>query len=487
MEKKSPSKILPKMRSILLILALSCGLASCAQMQKMGKKSDVLDTPDTLANLELVKSDFGSLPNWEQDNLKGVIPALKSSCDSLAKQKKSATSLWPEATISTPEQWLLPCKKLNDLVKGLPSDKPPTTAMVRTFLQDTFTPWWAVNTNGEDGRTALGLFTGYYEPEIYASRIRHGNYTVPIYDKPKDLVEIELGDFRPDLKGRRLSGRLQDGHLKPYPDRAAIDAKPLSPEVATVIAWARDDVDVFFLHIQGSGMLLIDNADELAKTPENLKQTKTQDFTKNPNYELNYRQLRVGYSAQNGQPYYAIGRTLIKQGDLKPEDVSLQAIREWIDTNPDKAKALLHSNPSYIFFSVKSLQNSQKLGSNAIDVGAGLLPTGPDGATGVPLTPERSLAIDDAILPYHLPLWLVASPPMPDEPAIARILVGQDTGGAIIGTIRGDVFWGRSPRAEYLAGHMKSTGSYAVFLPKGVVPAPAYLGDKLPEDLYNPE
>jgi membrane-bound lytic murein transglycosylase A len=213
----------------------------------------------------------------------------------------------------------------------------------------------------------------------------------------------------------------------PYHSRAEIEGGALAGRELELL-WVDDAIAKFFLQIQGSGQVRLDDG----------------------------RVVRVGYATQNGHPYRAIGRDLIEIGALTRDEVSLQTIRAWLQAHPRDAAAIMARNRSYIFF-----QEHPELA--AAD--------GPLGAQGVPLTAGRSLAVDRRYVPLGVPLWLETSVPAPEGPApLRRLMVAQDTGGAIKGVVRGDVFWGGGERAEAVAGRMKSTGRYAVLLPRALVP-----------------
>jgi membrane-bound lytic murein transglycosylase A len=280
----------------------------------------------------------------------------------------------------------------------------------RGFFETWFRPWSVT-----DRGAAQGLFTGYYEPLLKGSLTPGGAYTYPLYAPPGDMVSVDLGLFAEDLEGRQITGQIEDGRFIPYWDRAQIDAGALADRELE-IAWVADPVAAFFLHIQGSGRV------ELADGGE----------------------LRVGYAGQNGRPYFAIGRELVARGELTKDEVSLQTIREWLKAHPDEAAGLMEMNASYIFFHV-------------------LEGPGPIGSQGVALTPERSLAVDRDFVPLGLPVWLDTT--LPEGAPYRRLLVAQDTGGAIEGPVRGDVFFGAGPRAEDLAGHMKQQGRMWILLP----------------------
>ncbi len=365
----------------------------------LGGLFDVFPSEDRLV---LDPATFADLPGWGEDAVERAVPVFLRSCSKIATR---------------PEDWKPLCA---EAAKLPPGDRPAA----RRFFESRFQPFSVRN-----HRNPLGLFTGYYEPLLHGSRKRGGKYTVPLYTRPPDLVMVDLGRFRDDLKGKRIAGKVVDGNLVPYPDRKEIDAGALANRKLEVV-WVDDATDAFFLHVQGSGRV------ELAEGGE----------------------LRLGYAAQNGHPYTAIGRELIDRGEIRREDVSLQTIRAWLAAHPGKAREILETNPSYVFF--------QKIEGE-----------GPLGAQGVPLTPGRSLAVDLKYIPLGVPLWLVGEVPSPREgepdEKLRRLLVTQDTGGAIRGPVRGDVFWGFGEEAEAIAGRMKHRGKAWLLLPAGVKPEPA--------------
>ncbi|MGH6912588.1 MAG: murein transglycosylase A, partial [Geminicoccales bacterium] len=252
-------------------------------------------------------------------------------------------------------------------------------------------------------------------------------YTVPLHLAPDDLLRIDLGRFNPELAGYSISGRIQGNQFVPYHSRGEIESGALDDRGLELL-WVDDRVDKFFLQIQGSGQVVLEDG----------------------------RLIRVGYAGQNGHPYRAIGRDLIEIGALPPEQVSMQSIRTWLEANPGAARAIMDRNRSYVFF-----QENSELGPD----------DGPIGAQGVPLTAGRSLAVDLRFIPLGAPVWLDSSAPFPDgEAPLRRLMIAQDTGGAIKGVVRGDVFWGAGALAEAVAGRMKSTGRYAVLLPRSLIP-----------------
>ncbi len=292
----------------------------------------------------------------------------------------------------------------------------------RAFFEDWFQPY-LVTDRGQPG----GLFTGYYEPLLHGSRHFGGAYTVPLYRAPDDLVQVDLSRFKPDLAGQMIAGRIDGKQLVPYYGRAEIDGGALAGRGLELV-WVDDPVATFFLQIQGSGQIQLDDG------------------------EL----IRVGYDGQNGRQYRAIGRDLVERGAMSLEEVSLQTIRDWLIAHPEQAREVMARNPSYVF-----LREHPELDPH----------DGPIGAEGVPLTAGRSLAVDRRYIPLGVPVWLETTAPWPEgEGPLRRLMVAQDSGGAIKGPVRGDVFWGSGARAEAIAGHMRSEGRYMVLLPKAAIP-----------------
>jgi membrane-bound lytic murein transglycosylase A len=280
----------------------------------------------------------------------------------------------------------------------------------KAFFAANFTPY-ALSAPGD------GLFTGYYEPEIRGSRTRQGAYQTPVHGMPSDLVRVDLGQFIPKLKGERVSGRVSGNTLVPYANRKEINAATKAP----VLFYTDDAVALFFLQIQGSGRVVFTDG----------------------------KMGRIGYAGENGRPYTAIGRTLIAENALTRENVSLQTIRAWLLANPARAQGVMEGNESYIFFEEKPL------GDAAL---------GATGSLGVALTPGASLAVDPRIHALGAPFYLDAGGPDP----VQGLLVAQDIGGAIRGSVRGDIFFGFGPDAERRAGAMKAPGRLYVLLPNAV-------------------
>ncbi|WP_372397869.1 murein transglycosylase A [Azospirillum sp. HJ39] len=381
-----------------LLGAVALLFSACAPREEPKPPPDAL----TLGPLS-----FADLPGWSADPVAQAVPALARSCARF-KTLPADRTVGPGGVAGRIADWQTPCARLADLPPG-------DDAAARRFFETHFSPYAAGN-NG----TREGLFTGYYEAELEGSRRPDPAYPVPLYRKPPDLVMVDLGEFAERWKGERTAGRVVDGRLKPYEDRAAIVGGALAGKGLELL-WVKDPIAAFFLQIQGSGRVRLAGGGE----------------------------MRVGYAGQNGHKYVAIGKELIDRGALKREEVSLQTIRAWLLANPDQAAAVMNVNPSYVFFQP-------------------LTGDGPNGAQGVALTPGRSLAVDSKFMPYGVPVWLDAEDPLDGRQRLRRLLVAQDTGGAIRGPVRGDVFWGHGAEAEQAAGVMKSRGSYVLLLPKSV-------------------
>ena len=372
------------------------------------------ETPEPI--LELRPASFADLPGWAEDRHAEALPTLLASCRVFAgvpaERPVGLGGVGGKAA-----DWRLPCAQAAAVSAG-------DGAAARAFFEAAFRPW-AVTDRGRDE----GLFTGYYEPALAGSRRPSARFAVPLYRRPPELVEVDLGRFRDALAGERIAGLIEGVTLVPFADRAALDAGALAGR-GLELAWVADPVDAFFLHVQGSGRV------ELAEGGL----------------------LRVGYAGYNGHPYTAIGRTLVERGELALEAVSMQSIRAWLAAHPGEAAALMAGNRSFVFF--RELPGD-----------------GPVGTLGVPLSPGRSLAVDRVFLPLGAPLWLDGAAPDPDPAApdrpLRRLLVAHDTGGAIRGPVRGDVFWGHGAEAAEVAGRMKHPGRLWLLLPRTVTPAPS--------------
>jgi len=292
-------------------------------------------------------------------------------------------------------------------------------ATLRNFFEEDFTPYQVFN---EDG-TSQGLITGYYEPRLHGSRVKTARFRYPLYAVPEDLLTIDLGEVYPELKDLRLRGRLKGNRVVPYFNRAEIDGGK-APLKGKELFWVDNAVDLFFLQIQGSGRIEL------------------------PDGNL----VKVGYAQQNGHPYTSIGRKLVEMGAFTLDQASMQSIKTWAKQNPDQLDMMLEQNASYVFFRVLPTDLSAPLG-----------------ALGVPLTNEYSLAVDTRTIPLGAPVFLSTTYPSTSDP-LNRLMLAQDTGGAIKGAVRGDFFWGFGDQAGAQAGRMKQAGQMWVLFPRGAEP-----------------
>jgi peptidoglycan lytic transglycosylase A len=401
--------------AVISLVLIALGLRLWLSSRRGGEEGlagffDLFPSEDRLV---LEPASFAELPGWRRDAVEEAVPALLRSCQRISALPESAP-IGDAPVAGTAGDWKQVCAVAASLPKG-------EREAARRFFETRFRPWTARN-----HRNPFGLFTGYYEPLLRGSRKREGKHTVPIYTRPPELVMVDLGRFRQNLKGKRIAGKVEDGDLVPYPDRRQIEAGALAGRDLEIV-WVDDPIDAFFLQVQGSGRVRLAGGGE----------------------------LRLGYAAQNGHPYTAIGRELIDRGALRREEVSMQSIRAWLAAHPEEAREVMERNASYVFF--REIEGE-----------------GPVGAEGVPLTPRRSLAVDLRHLPLGVPVWLVSGVPSPREGEpdgrLQRLLIAQDTGGAVQGPVRGDVFWGFGDEAEAVAGRMKHRGQMWVLLPKAVTP-----------------
>jgi membrane-bound lytic murein transglycosylase A len=289
----------------------------------------------------------------------------------------------------------------------------PSTEELNEFIQANYRVYRSV---GRDGWGEV-LYTGYYEPHLRGSLTRTEEYQFPIYSKPDDLITIDLSLFNEKYDGQRIIGRYSEQTVIPYYQRSEIETGGALEGKAEVLAWVEDPVDVFFLQIQGSGKIYLDNGEV----------------------------INVNYQTTNGQPYRSIGKLLIDEEKITVEEMSMQKIREYLHDHPEEMDAVLNYNPSYVFFQIE--------------------PEGPLGNINVKLTPGRSIALDRRIFPPAVLAFIQTEKPMVDSAGqihswlpFTRFALNQDTGGAITGPGRADLFWGNGPYAEIAAGHLKHPG-----------------------------
>jgi membrane-bound lytic murein transglycosylase A len=360
---------------------------------------------------------FADLPGWAADDVGAAVPALIASCRQIMA-RPAEFRFGPGGLAGSVADWQAPCAEVGLLRRA-------NAAAVRGYLQKWFRPYAVA------GGAAQGTFTGYYEAELHGAMAPDARFNTPLYKPPADITAVDLGDFRPDLEGEVVVGRLVDGKLLPYYTRAEIDDGALAGRGLELL-WVDDPVDAFFLQIQGSGRVILPDG----------------------------RVLRVGYAGNNGYPFFGIARTLIDSGEVSRADASMQAVRDWLRSHPREARELMQRNRRYIFF--KTIDGD-----------------GPLGALGVPLTALRSLAVDPAYIPLGVPLWLdttwPAGAPEAGQP-MRRLMVAQDVGNAIKGAVRGDVYCGSGEAALAVAGGMTQPGRYYLLLPRTVAAARAPAG-----------
>lgn len=335
---------------------------------------------DELPKTYLLKSSFEDLPNWENENYILALNSFINSCRSLNTQ-----ALYKNL-----------CQKAKE------ANDP------KAFLLGEFDPY---KINTQDGKEE-GLLTGYYEPHLHGSLTKSQKFQYPIYKTPNDLIEVDLSSIYPSLKNYRLRGRLEGNRVIPYYSREELKSKNVS---ADVICYVDSKIDLFFLEIQGSGRILLEN-------------NKT---------------LYVGYANQNGHRYRAIGRYLVKIRALGLAEVSLQSIRKWLEENPSRVDEVLNYNKSVVYFNQKNDPAS--------------------GSLGLELTPKRSVAVDRNYIPLGSMLYLDASL---SNHSISNIVLAEDTGGAIKGAIRADIFLGFGNEAMNMAGELKAPLKLWILLPK---------------------
>lgn len=365
------------------------------------------------SGLDFQITTYSALDGWQDDDHGAAFTAFLKSCELILKRKASKPMPNP-AIAGTTGDWQPLCKTASNLM-------PETNSRAKMFFEQAFTPL-EVYYNGNPN----GTFTGYHEPLLKGSFTKSTRYNVPLYKKPSDIIKINLGTFREKYKGVTLQGVLKGDQVVPYANRANIIDGALEKQKLELL-WVDSAIDAFFLQVQGSGRIALEDGTIIA----------------------------VGYAGKNGQPYRSLGRILINAGEMTLEGTSAQTIKQWLHDNPDRQRWLLDQNPSYVFF--RLLENND----------------GPYGSAGVTLTAERSLAIDPMHLPLLAPIWVDATRPDQFDKSIhtipfKQLMVAQDTGGAIKGAIRGDVFWGHGAKSDEVAGRMNNQGRLVLLLPNSL-------------------
>lgn len=353
--------------------------------------------------------DFAALDGWARDDHAAAFRAFLVTCAAVVDH---APALRP-ALAATPELERI-CARALSLGPALDAEA------ARRFFESHFTPWRVLPPSGQ------GFLTGYFEPEVEGSLVRTSEFTAPVYGRPPELVTLQPGDPRPaGLDGNLAAARrMPDGALAPFPVRSDIYAGHLHNRGLEQL-FLRDEPEVFIIQVQGSARVRLPDG----------------------------RTVRLTYSGRNGHPYTSIGRLLIEEGRIAQGEMSLDRLMDWLRANPGEARRVMEANRSYVFFARQDETDPAQ---------------GPIGGAGVPLTPERSIAVDRLIWPYGLPVFLGVDIDTLD-PAVGRIrrlMVAQDTGSAILGPARADYFWGSGAEAGRRAGLTRHALGFTVLWPK---------------------
>ncbi len=376
-------------------------------------KSPEIKTPE-IKVAEAKTSDYGLLKPVQWQEIEGLGQGKLNAYD--------VSAAWPAwlqgcTSLLNKPMWQKACAAATELHSQ--SKNKPSSEAIFAYFKQYFSPYKATNANGTDE----GLITGYYEPILKGSRFKSAQYPYPLYQVPNDLITVELDSVFSDLKYKRVRGRLLGNKLVPYYSRAEIESDTV-PLKGKELLYIDNIIDVFFLHVQGSGLVKLENGEK----------------------------IHVGYADQNGHLYNSIGRLLVERGELSLANASMSGIKDWARNHPTKLRDLLNSSPGYVFFR---------------ELPAGL--PGPLGALGVPILAEQVVAVDPKFIPLGAPLFLSSTEPNSTKP-LKRLMMAQDTGGAIKGGVRADFFWGAGNEAGAKAGAMKQSGKIWVLLPKEFSP-----------------
>jgi membrane-bound lytic murein transglycosylase A len=361
--------------------------------------------------MQLEPLEFSEISGWSTAEAAGAWPAFRASCEAVVARLgplRSGVSVEP-ALFDT-------CK----VALGTPDDP----AAREAFFRSRFQPH-RVRPKGETG---AGFVTGYYEPEIAGALERSERFSAPILSRPSNLIDMRDA-FEPGWdRASEGAMRDRDGRLTPYPDRAAIEAGAIDT-LSRPILWLEDHVEVFFVQVQGSARVRLPGGDR----------------------------VRLVYDGRNGRPYTSIGRAVIERGHILAEEMSLSTLKIWLKGSGlgkgQPGREILHLNRSYVFFRLEP------------DTDPNL---GPIGGQGAPLTAMRSIAVDRNVWPYATPVWISADLSSAGLPAErpGTLMVAQDTGSAIVGPARGDLFIGSGAAAGEIAGRIRHPADFIVFLPR---------------------
>ncbi len=370
------------------------------------------------ARLSFREIRFSDLDGWAEDGQIRAFEAFLKSCATLSGNSSRLVPEYFEAS-EYRDAFAGVCV-LAEMGKDQFSE---SDSAARTFFENNFTPYRL-----RVGWNDKGRLTGYYEPLLEASLTPHPDYPVPLHGNPGDQITVDLGKFRENLEGTTLIGRLEGRKIIPYYTREEILDGALRGRGLEII-WVKDPFSAYNIQIQGSGR---------ARLPDGTF-------------------IGIGYAGKNGHANTLAGRVLVAEGYMEKDQVSLQSIKKWLEQNPAKLEYVLNKNASYVFF--RLLESGD----------------GPFGSAGAALTAKHSIAVDPAYIPLGLPVWISGNAPDLDDPTgdpvrFRRLFIAQDTGGAIKGELRADIFYGFGEEAELIAGHMNNQGAFTLLLPNGVTP-----------------
>jgi membrane-bound lytic murein transglycosylase A len=403
----------------LLLVAICAGLAGMATAAHSADFWSI-KLPDT----QYEPVEWPSLEGWASDDHATAFAAFLESCRALNASRQSAE---PAAITDALKAVCIRA------VAAVPLEEDGA----RKFFEDNFRPLRIAKLGDTDG-----FLTGYYEPIIEGSRVPTGEFTAPLFRRPPNLAisgQRKLGDAFPS-KGVKVGRRVGRRKLVPYYDRAAIEDGALDGWHLE-ICWLRSDIDVLFAQIQGSARIKLEDGII----------------------------LRVNYDSHNGWPYAPVGRVLIERKIVPKDEMSMQRIREWMAANPAAAKDVRRQNKSYVFFRITSLATEDE----AV------------GGEGVPLAPGRSIAVDRSLHAYGTPFFIAADLPIASDKGgtkFRRLMFAQDTGSAIVGPARADIYFGAGAEAARIAGRIKNPGQFVMLLPRELDPVEAARNVPLPPE-----
>lgn len=355
---------------------------------------------------EVRRLAFADLAGWREDDHAEAFKAFLATCAPLLDGTAALRDALP-----APETLVIACRAARAIGDA-------DREIGRAFFETHFSPV-EIRPKGGDG-----FLTAYYEPEIRGSLVRTEAFPVPVLGRPADLVTLRQGETRPGLDPILQAGRQTAAGLEPFPDRAAIWAGALAGQ-GLEIAWLRDEAELFITQVQGSARLRLPAG----------------------------RLTRLVYAGRNGHPYTSIGRRIVEQGAMTLDEMTLAKLMAWLRADPARGRALMEENRSYVFFARDDAAREDR---------------GPIGGAGVPLTTGRSLAVDRALWPYGLPVFIDVNPLTPEggRRRLSRLMIAQDTGSAIVGPARGDYFMGSGDAAGERAGLVRDAMRFTVLLPR---------------------